>query len=116
MSTKPGNKEPVDIEAYQQLFAPYEDQLQQFTVRENEFGGRFALLFRKVIRLLVIPGGINEDIPRMFIEVAWHYLQKDADIIRHFSYEENRHFFLSDLYDWLRVQELKKCRVKENQD
>jgi hypothetical protein len=79
--------------------------LRTFTGREGEHGGRFALLFRQVLRLLVQPMAINQSIPRPFIEVAQRYLGKEQEVVMHFSYEENRHFFLSDLLDWLQIQE-----------
>jgi hypothetical protein len=95
----------VDLASYYQLFAPYEKQLRQFKGREGEHGGRFALLFRQILRLLVQPSEINRSIPRTFIKVAQRYLAKDQEVVMHFSYEDNRHFFLSDLYDWLQIHE-----------
>ena len=88
-------EESVDLDAYLKLFAPYVEQLRQFSGREGEYGGRFALLFRQVVRLL----------PKPFVGVAQHYLEREAETVRHFSYEDNRHFFLSDLFDWLQIQE-----------
>jgi hypothetical protein len=95
----------ADLDAYLRLFAPYQEQLRQFQGREGEYGGRFALLFRQVIRRLVEPSPLNQRIPQVFVQVATDYLGKNADSVRHFSYEENRHFFLSDLLDWLQVHE-----------
>jgi hypothetical protein len=95
----------AELTRYYQLFAPYEEQLRLFKGREGEHGGRFALLFRQILRLLVQPLEINRSIPRTFIKVAQRYLAKDQEVVMHFSYEDNRHFFLSDLYDWLRIHE-----------
>lgn len=94
-----------ELDEYLRLFAPYEQQLIQFTGREGEYGSRFALLFRQVLRMLVRPLVLNERMPRLFIEVAHRYLENDPDTVKHFSYEDNRHFFLSDLYKWIQVHE-----------
>jgi len=108
---------PADLETYLRLFAPYENQLHDFSGPEREFGGRFALLFRQVLRLLVLPTELNRSMPRLFIEVAHQYLGKNPETLRHFSYEENRHFFLSDLLDWLQIYERgrRMRRMGENQ-
>jgi len=105
MRSKLRLEEPVDLDAYLKLFAPYEEQLRQFTGREGEYGGRFALLFRQVVRLLHASVKINRQVPKPFIRVAQRYLERDDETVRHFSYEDNRHFFLSDLLDWLQIQE-----------
>lgn len=93
------------LDEYLKLFQPYEDQLRDFSGREREYGGRFALLFRQVIRLLVSEQPINNLMPRMYPEMAQRYLDREGDSVRHFSYEDNRHFFLSELRDWLAVRE-----------
>lgn len=97
---------PLDgLDTYQQLFRPYERQLKQFGGREREYGGRFALLFRQVTRLLVTDLPINGFMPRLYVDVAQRYLQREPDTVRHFSYEDNRHFFLSELREWLNVRD-----------
>lgn len=93
------------LDSYLRLFAPYVEQLHEFSGRKGPYGNRFALLFRQTLRMLVSPLEINARVPLPFLEVARRYLEQDADTIRHFSYEENRHFFLSDLYDWLQIHE-----------
>ena len=105
MSLKKKIESSADLAAYYKLFSPYEEQLRQFKGREGEHGGRFALLFRQVLRLLVQPTELNQLIPRTFIKVAQRYLAKEKEVVMHFSYEDNRHFFLSDLYDWLQIYE-----------
>jgi hypothetical protein len=105
MQSKPKIKQTDDLDRYLQLFAPYEQQLSDFTVREGEYGGRFALLFRQVVRLLVQDNDINPLMPKMYVSVAHRFLDRDGDTVRHFSYEDNRHFFLSELREWLAVQE-----------
>ncbi|MES9965126.1 MAG: hypothetical protein ABW116_16490 [Candidatus Sedimenticola sp. 20ELBAFRAG] len=97
--------EQVSLNAYLRLFEPYREQLKQFDGREREYGGRFSLLFRQVLRMLVRPAELNQQIPKLFVTVAHKYFDGDKETIRHFSYEDNRHFFLSDLYDWLQIRE-----------
>ncbi|MEW8013670.1 MAG: hypothetical protein AB2807_02435 [Candidatus Sedimenticola endophacoides] len=95
----------INLETYLRLFEPYQEQLKQFDGREGEYGARFALLFRQVLRLLISPAQFNHRVPRTFIRVAQQYLDRDLDTVRHFTYEDNRHFFLCDLLEWLRIQE-----------
>lgn len=102
---KSQGRETVDLDDYLRLFEPYEEQLRQFEGREGEYGGRFALLFRQVSRLLVQSSALNRRIPQTFVKVASLYLDQDHDTVMHFSYEDNRHFFLSDLRDWLQLHE-----------
>lgn len=104
MHTKKSSRVSADLESYFKLFAPYEIQLRQFKGREGDHGGRFALLFRQILRLLLLPAELNQQIPKPFIKVAQRYLAKDHEVVSHFSYEDNRHFFLSDLHDWLQIQ------------
>lgn len=99
----PSSSEGLDH--YLTLFAPYEEQLRDFEGREREYGGRFALLFRQVVRLLVQELPINQLMPRLYTNMAERYLSRDPDTVQHFSYEDNRHFFLSELRDWLAVHQ-----------
>lgn len=105
MKPQQSNETPISLDTYLALFKPYELQLRDFSGRDGEFGHRFALLFRQIIRLLNEQQTVNEKIPRLFVLVAQRYLSNAPETVRHFSYEENRHFFLSDLYEWLLGQE-----------
>lgn len=89
------------LDDYLSLFAPYEAQLRDFSGREREYGGRFALLFRQIARLLIQDTPINQLMPKMYPTMAQNYLAREKDAVRHFSYEDNRHFFLSELREWL---------------
>jgi hypothetical protein len=95
----------VDLDVYLTLFAPYEAQLRDFGGRERDYGGRFALLFRQIVGLLVQDAEINRLVPQTYVAVAERFLDRVPDTVRHFSYEDNRHFFLSELRDWIAVQE-----------
>lgn len=105
MDTAQKHTDEPDLDAYLRLFTPYEDQLKDFSGREGDFGARFALLFRQTLRLLATPSSFNEQIPRTFLAVADKCLSNEYEAVRHFSYEENRHFFLADLLDWLNRRE-----------
>lgn len=97
---------PIDgLDEYVTLFQPYQRQLSDFEGRQREYGGRFALLFRQVARLLVRDLPINTLMPRMYPNMAQRYLEREKDAVQHFSYEDNRHFFLSELREWLAVRE-----------
>lgn len=98
-------RDEPDLDNYLTLFSPYEEQISDFRGRERKYGGRFALLFRQVARLLVHDSTFNRRMPKMFVSVARRYLDREPDTVRHFSYEDNRHFYLSDLRDWLEVHE-----------
>lgn len=93
------------LDEYLTLFAPYEKQLSDFEGRQREYGGRFALLFRQVVHLLVRDLPINRLMPRMYPSMAQRYLDREKATVQHFSYEDNRHFFLSELREWLAIRE-----------
>lgn len=95
----------VQLDDYLTLFAPYDAQLREFLSSEREYGGRFALLFRQVTRMLVLDAKINTLMPRLYLSMAHRYLDKEPDVVRYFSYEDNRHFFLTELREWLAVHE-----------
>lgn len=64
-------------------------------------GNRFELVFEQVVRLLARPSSFNDSLPAPFLDVAYRYAEGEAATLRHFGYDENRQFFLSDLYDYL---------------
>ncbi len=105
MNTAQERPPEPDLDTYLRLFTPYEQPLKDFSGREGEYGARFALLFRQTLRLLSTPSSFNERIPRTFLAVTDKYLSNEYEAVRHFSYEENRHFFLADLLDWLNRHE-----------
>ncbi len=97
--------DPVILDTYLRLFQPYSEQLRTFQSRDGEYGARFALLFRQTIRLLVLPADINQRLPALYTTIAERYLANEPATVRHFSYEDNRYFFLIELLDWLKVHE-----------
>lgn len=114
MQFKTLNTHGIELDDYLRLFKPYETQLHDFKVRDVKYGARFALLFHQVARLLIQNSAINDRLPRTFVKVAQQFLANERDTVMHFSYEDNRHFFLSDLLDWLkhleRAQRLRDTR------
>lgn len=99
------NETALSLDSYIRLFEPYESQLKEFDGREREYGGRFALLFRQVTRLLVKDDDFNHRLPKLYRSIAFRYLDNETDTVSYFSYEDNRHSFLSELLDWLRVHQ-----------
>lgn len=89
------------LDEYLALFRLYQGELAR---PAESRGQRFTLLFEQVARLLDRPSPFNHSLPKPFREVAARYLAGDAATHRHFRYDENRHFFLSDLHDYLRLR------------
>lgn len=86
---------------YDHLFALYEGLPKVYLEPDDD---RYTLLFEQVLRMLVRPSDFNEQIPRPFRITARNYLAGDTQTVRHMSYPENRHFMLSDLYDFVMLQ------------
>ncbi|GAB6041098.1 hypothetical protein [Endothiovibrio diazotrophicus] len=95
------------IDDYLALFRLYEGALKEPVEPRGE---RFELLFDQVIRLLHSPSPLNNEIPFPFRDVARRFSDNDAATVEHFRYDENRQFFLSDLYDFLHLLAAKKSR------
>lgn len=91
----------INLQAYQQVFAPYREELRKVEGHDGRRGIRFVMLFRQVIQMLAAPADINRQIPRPFVTMAHHYLNQQPGTYEHFEYEENRQFFLCDVLDWL---------------
>lgn len=92
---------PPRAQDYVALLRLYRTDLRQ--VRETG-GNRFELLFLQVIRLLEEPSPFNQTLPTPFLDVARRYSRGELHTKSHFAQDENRQFFLSDLYDYLRIQ------------
>jgi hypothetical protein len=89
-------------EDYLALLRLYEPQLQAWKETPNQ-QGLFQLAFEQVVRLLSKDSDFNHEIPLPLKTVARQYLQHNQNVIAHFSYSENRQFFLSDLYDFIQL-------------
>lgn len=64
---------------------------------------RFRLLFDQVCRLLAQPSAFNLSLPEQFRATAFRYLEGDARTVAHMQSAENRHFMLSDLFDYIHL-------------
>lgn len=90
-----------DLADYFALFRLYGGDLgQAYLEPEDE---RYRLLFDQVCRLLIKPSPTNLALPQPFRTTAQLYLAEDAATLAHMHDPANRHFMLSDLYDFLHM-------------
>ena len=61
------------------------------------------LLFDQICRLLTQPSAFNLSLPAQFRTTAFRYLEGDAHTVAHMTNVENRHFMLSDLFDYIHL-------------
>jgi hypothetical protein len=66
---------------------------------------RYRLLFDNICVLLVKPSDFNLSMPQEFRTTASRYLAKDEATIAHMRDPLNRHFMLSDLYDYVHLRQ-----------
>lgn len=90
------------LDDYLRLFEAYGEDISSVYLKPND--SRYELLFEQAARLLAIPCIFNETIPKPFRITAQKYLAGDEKTVRHMSYPENRHFMLSDLYDFITLK------------
>jgi hypothetical protein len=95
------SSEIPELYDYLKLFQLYEGKL-DFTIKGTR-GGDYSFIFEQVIRLLLKPSPFNDTLPEPFISVAERYAFNEAATMAHFRYNENKQFFLSDLYDSLKI-------------
>jgi len=93
------SRESPVLQDYLKLFALYEGKL-DFS-GGGLGGGDYLFIFEQVIRLLLKPSAFNNTLPESFISTAERYAFGEAAVTTHFRSNENRQFFLSDLYDSL---------------
>ena len=94
--TKP---DPAD---YLSLFARYgKDFGAAYLEPEDE---RYRLLFDHVCGLLVRPSDFNLSMPQEFRTTASRYLGGEKATLAHMRDPLNRHFMLSDLYDYVHLR------------
>jgi hypothetical protein len=65
---------------------------------------RYRLLFDQICRLLVVPTPFNLSMPQEFCSTAKRYLAGDEKTVAHLRDPQNRHFMLSDLYDYVHLR------------
>ncbi len=94
-------KAPIP-EDYLALLKLYEPQLQAWKETPND-KTLFQFVFEQVVRLLEKKSPFNKEIPLPLRTAAHQYLKHNQAVVAHFSYSENRQFFLSDLYDFIQL-------------
>jgi hypothetical protein len=98
-------------ENYLRILDSYRDALRE---PAEPAGNRFELAFKQVIRLLARPSHFNDSLPAPFLDVAYRYGAGEPATLRHFGYDENRQFFLSDLHDYLALMESRARRAQDS--
>jgi hypothetical protein len=64
---------------------------------------RFRLLFEQICQLLIAPSAFNLAMPQAFRRTAQQWVDGDAATLAHMGNVQNRHFMLSDLYDYVHL-------------
>jgi hypothetical protein len=64
---------------------------------------RFRFLFDQLCHLLAQPSHFNFGLPEPFRTTAYRYLAGDEFTVTHMRVAENRHFMLSDLFDYIHL-------------
>jgi hypothetical protein len=91
-----------DADDYLLLFSRYgKDFGAAYLEPEDE---RYRLLFELVCKLLMKPSEFNLSMPQEFRTTASRYLGGDDATLRHMRDPLNRHFMLSDLYDYVHLR------------
>jgi hypothetical protein len=89
-----------------------QDYLELFEAYGKDFGTaylepedeRYRLLFEQVCHLLSRPSPFNLSMPQEFRTSAQRYLAGDAKTVAQLREPQNRHFMLSDLYDYVHLR------------
>jgi len=90
-----------ELDDYMDLFRRYgKDFGDAYLEPEDD---RFRFLFDQILRLLAQPSAFNLTLPEPFRTTAYRYLAGDEATIAHMKVVENRHFMLSDVYDYLHL-------------
>jgi len=90
-----------DSEDYLALFSRYrEDFGDVYMAPEDE---RYRLLFEQICHMLAQGSRFNLSLPEQFRTTAFRYLEGDAHTVAHMQAAENRHFMLSDLFDYIHL-------------
>lgn len=91
-----------DMDDYMSLFACYgKDFGAIYLEPEDE---RYRLLFNHICNLLAKPSDFNLSMPQEFRATASRYLAGEKATLAHMRDPLNRHFMLSDLYDYVHLR------------
>ena len=88
-----------------------QDYLKLFETYGKDFGPaymepedeRYRLLFDQICHLLLRASSFNLSMPQEFRISAQRYLAGDEKTVAHLRDPQNRHFMLSDLYDYVHL-------------
>ena len=90
-----------DSDDYLAIFGRYKDDFGDvYMDPEDE---RFRLLFDQNAGMLTQPSSFNLSLPEQFRTTAFRYLDGDDHTVAHMKAVENRHFMLSDLFDYIHL-------------
>lgn len=103
-----------ELNDYLKLFELYSGKL-DFTIKGTK-GGDYSFIFEQVIRLLLKASPFNDSLPEPFLGVAERYVFAEPATVAHFRYNENKQFFLSDLYDSLLLYQAEQRHYAGAQD
>lgn len=92
------------LDDYVRLFEAYGEDISSVYLKPSDT--RYELLFEQAVRLLVQPSTFNLTLPKPFRVTAHNYLAGDEKTVRHMGYPENRHFMLSDLFDFIQLKKV----------
>ena len=84
---------------YLDAFRPYEASLE--TLYAEPDIERYQLLFERIVRLLKVPSPFNLALPDPFRNTALNYLSGQPETVAFMNEARNRHFMLSDIYDYV---------------
>ncbi len=88
---------------YLALFETYGKELgTAYLEPEDE---RYRLLFEQVCHLLTQSSAFNLSLPQEFRTTARRYLAGEAATVMQLRDPQNRHFMLSDLYDYVQLRQ-----------
>ena len=91
-----------DAQDYLELFGSYsKDFGPAYLEPEDE---RYRLLFDQICHLLTRPSPFNLSMPQEFRITAQRYLAGNENTVAHLCTPQNRHFMLSDLYDYVHLR------------
>ena len=90
-----------DGEDYLALFGRYKDDFGDVYLEPED--ETYQLLFDQICRMLTKPSPFTLSLPDQFRTTAFRYLDGDPHTVAHMSNIENRHFMLSDLYDYVHL-------------
>jgi hypothetical protein len=91
-----------DAEDYMKLFGRYnQDFGPAYMEPEDE---RYRLLFEQVCQLLLPVSDFNLSMPQEFRRTARQWVDGDPATHTHMGDPQNRHFMLSDLYDYIHLR------------